>query len=548
MTAAVARVPTATVPWGDDKIERPIAAAAKIYYPGQMVCRDTSGNIVDATDTAGLQFDGLCAESIRIQQFSGDAAGTRVMKIERPWRFAMTIASAVAGDEGKKLYISDNQTLTYSSVNSILVGFVDQVLPAGAAASTVVLVVPLYSPLNNVAVSGNVLAFAGATGVDQITFPAALADALTFAQGSNQYLTFVTTAGSELSILKGPAATASTNTGGGIQITAGIGGSASGAGGTVVIAGGAGTAGNAAGGLVSMTGGAGQGSAAGGAGSLVGGAGGATGAGGAVTITGGAGGATSGTGGSITITGGAGTGTNAIGGNAFLVGGAGNGTQVGGTAKVLGGAGGATAAGGPAQVIAGAGGGTSGTGGAVTITAGAALGTSAVGGAVNITAGASAGASGTAGQLSIDAGAATGGTGASVIISDVNAVATYLNRGPLKALQVGLNLVALGTVQSSTPTSAQLLGGFLTQTSVTGAGTVTLPTGTALSTACARTPVVGDSFDVMFANLGGGFTLTITGATGTTVVSGGAIASAKCGLLRFINTGSNAWSIAVLAA
>lgn len=131
-------------------------------------------------------------------------------------------------------------------------------------------------------------------------------------------------------------------------------------------------------------------------------------------------------------------------------------------------------------------------------------------------------------------------------LGDTSTGGVGLNRGALKALQVGLTLTALGTVQSSTPTAAQLLGGFLTQTGSTGAGAITLPTGTALSTACPRTPATGDSFECIFANLGGGQTLTVTGATGTTVVSGGAIATAKSAVLKFICTGSNSWSIAVV--
>lgn len=145
------------------------------------------------------------------------------------------------------------------------------------------------------------------------------------------------------------------------------------------------------------------------------------------------------------------------------------------------------------------------------------------------------------GRLLIDA----QGTGA-LALGDTSTGPVYVNRGALAALQVGLTLTALGTTQSSTPTSAQLLGGFLTQTGSTGAGTITLPTGTALSTACNRTPATGDSFDCEFANLGGGQTLTVTGATGTTVISGGAIATAKSATLKFICTGSNAWSIAVV--
>ncbi len=216
-------------------------------------------------------------------------------------------------------------------------------------------------------------------------------------------------------------------------------------------------------------------------------------AGGAVVGVGGIGGSVSGTGGAVSWTGGAGTAAAAAGGLSKIVGGAG--------------------------------------------------GTSGVGGAAQVIGGASAGASGTAGAATVDSGAATGGTGSTVQIADVNALATYLNRGPLKALHIGNTLTALGTVQSSTPTSAQLLGGLLSQTGSTGAGTVTLPTGTALSAACARTPVVGDTFDCAFYNLGGSQTLTITGATGTTVIGTAAVGTGKMATMKFYNSGSNTWNI-----
>lgn len=134
-----------------------------------------------------------------------------------------------------------------------------------------------------------------------------------------------------------------------------------------------------------------------------------------------------------------------------------------------------------------------------------------------------------------------------VCINDTATGILYANRGALKAIHCGLTLTALGTTQSSTPTAAQLLGGFLTQTGSTGAGAVTLPTGTALSAACPRTPATGDSFECWFNNLGGGQTLTITGATGTTVVGTATVATATSAIMRFICTGTNAWTIGVVA-
>lgn len=101
---------------------------------------------------------------------------------------------------------------------------------------------------------------------------------------------------------------------------------------------------------------------------------------------------------------------------------------------------------------------------------------------------------------------------------------------------------ALGTAQNSTPTIAQLFGGIVTQTSATGGGTVTLPTGTVISAFFANV-AVGYTFKTLFANLGGGQTLTITGATGSTVIGTATVATATDIELTFTNTGANTWNV-----
>jgi hypothetical protein len=356
----------------------------------------------------------------------------------------------------------------------------------------------------------------------------------------------------------GTATSGTGGAGGAVTNTSGAGGNAStsgtgGASGAVgIVVGAAGTTATGtggAGGTVSVTGGAG-GAASGAAG--IGGAG------SAINIVAGAGGATAsssggntGVGGAVTMTSGASGNSAATGAQAAAAGGAmtlaagASGTTAGTTANGAGGAGSFTSGAGGASTGSGAGG----AGGAMTIAGG-------VGGA-----GSTTGTGGAAGLLSITggnggatSGAGTGGAGASVDIRAGTGGTTsggtagangglYLNRGVLAAPQIGMTLTALGTVQSSTPTSAQLLGGLLTQTSATGAGTITLPTGTALSAACPRVPVVGDVFDCKFINIGGSFTLTVTGATGTTVVGGATIATAKSAILTFYNTGANTWNI-----
>ena len=549
---ATQKVAMSTTPWGDDKISRKPTTVIQTWYPGIMVCINTLGFAVFAEDTAGLRFDGIHAASSEIDILDTTTAtqndyAKRIM-VERPWRFEANIATATAGDEGKPVYVKDNQTVAYSgTANAILVGWVDKVTTAGTPG--VVLVNPIYAPLNPVAISNNVLAFSGATGVDQITFPAALADALSFAQGTNIYLTFVTTAGSESTAIKSPAATSVTSNGGSITLTSGAGGATSGTGGAITGTAGAGTGASAAGGPILFTGGAGGSSAgAGGSTSMIGGAGTTTGLGGAFIGTGGAGGnATSGTGaigGAATVTAGAGgtatTGTGGAGAVASLTSGA------GGAASAAAGVGGA---GGAGTVTAGVGGAsalsTGGAGGLMTLAAG--TGGAATGGSGN---------GGAGGNLILNSGIGGTSSGGSagvnglIAIGDTASSCTgiYLGRGAKAALQVALTTTAIGTSQSSTPTSAQLLGGIITQTGATGAGTVTLPTGTALSAACPRTPVAGDTFDCWFINIGGSQTLTITGATGTTVSGTVAITSGKFAIMKFVNTGSNAWNIYCMAS
>lgn len=132
------------------------------------------------------------------------------------------------------------------------------------------------------------------------------------------------------------------------------------------------------------------------------------------------------------------------------------------------------------------------------------------------------------------------GTG-TLIIGGVSSGQISLGRGSSTMPIYSGAVTALGTTQNSTPTAAQLLGGYVTQTGETGAGTVTLPTGTLMSTAVSAV-TVGDNFQCVFANLGGGENLVITAATGMAVVGNGTVPSGKNALLNFVNTGTNTWN------
>lgn len=156
---------------------------------------------------------------------------------------------------------------------------------------------------------------------------------------------------------------------------------------------------------------------------------------------------------------------------------------------------------------------------------------------------------GTVAVAAIDSGANTNVTvnakgSGTINIGGTSTGQVSIGRGSVGPVVQSSTIASLGTTQNSTPTAAQIIGGVVTQTGATGAGTVTLPTGTQLSTAITGV-AVGDTFQTVFANLGGGQTLTITGATGSTVIGTAAIGSAKNALLDFVNTGANTWNVYV---
>lgn len=137
-------------------------------------------------------------------------------------------------------------------------------------------------------------------------------------------------------------------------------------------------------------------------------------------------------------------------------------------------------------------------------------------------------------------GTPSGTVGAFGVLTATGAI--NLGSAALAPPKTAATVASLGTTQNSTPTAAQLLGGIVTQTGQTGGGTVTTPTGATLSAAISDV-AVGMVFKCLFANLGGGQTLTITaGATGMTVVGTAAIGSGKNAWLTFLNTATDTWT------
>ena len=94
--------------------------------------------------------------------------------------------------------------------------------------------------------------------------------------------------------------------------------------------------------------------------------------------------------------------------------------------------------------------------------------------------------------------------------------------------------------QNATPTIAQILGGVIVHTSVTGAGTATVPTGTAMSAGVSEV-AVGSTIKWLYYN-DGSQTVTITAATDHTLVGGtAAVTTGKHMSITSVCTAANTW-------
>jgi len=93
---------------------------------------------------------------------------------------------------------------------------------------------------------------------------------------------------------------------------------------------------------------------------------------------------------------------------------------------------------------------------------------------------------------------------------------------------------------NATPTIAQIRGGVIVHTSVTGAGTATVPTGTAMSAGVAGV-AIGSTIKWLYYN-DGNQTVTITAATGHTLVGGTvAVTTGKHMSITSVCTAANTW-------
>jgi len=98
--------------------------ASDIIYLGAMCMRDTSGNLLPAADTASCVFAGIAQE--HADNATG-AAGAVRCKVDAEELFLAAGTGFAAGDEGKAVYATDDNTVTLTA-NSVRVGIIRTVV------------------------------------------------------------------------------------------------------------------------------------------------------------------------------------------------------------------------------------------------------------------------------------------------------------------------------------------------------------------------------------------------------------------------------------
>jgi hypothetical protein len=118
MTAAAADTNTKYMPEGQE-IELRLAAS-KTIYSGTMVCRNASGLAVPAADTAGLKLAGVSKGDKRngtATIVSGSSTPYFYAAIKRKGCFRFAASGLAITDIGKKVYVSDDKTITTTPTN-----------------------------------------------------------------------------------------------------------------------------------------------------------------------------------------------------------------------------------------------------------------------------------------------------------------------------------------------------------------------------------------------------------------------------------------------
>lgn len=123
MSAATAEINTPTRP--GKTVSLPVAAATKLFA-GTLAATNAAGNLVPASDTAGLKVMGRVEETV---DNSAGAAGDLRANIGRGvYKFNNSATAAVDPDDiGKAALVEDDNTVAETTTNSIKAGLILEV-------------------------------------------------------------------------------------------------------------------------------------------------------------------------------------------------------------------------------------------------------------------------------------------------------------------------------------------------------------------------------------------------------------------------------------
>lgn len=102
-------------------------ASGETVYEGAKVCMNSSGYAINAVKATGNVFMGVAAETV---DNSAGGDGDKTVKVFRKYAHEFASAGLTQADLGKKVYLSDNETVGLSVSYDIYVGNIMEVISA----------------------------------------------------------------------------------------------------------------------------------------------------------------------------------------------------------------------------------------------------------------------------------------------------------------------------------------------------------------------------------------------------------------------------------
>ena len=108
-------------------IAYPVAGNVHIYK-GALVCRNGGGYAVPGADAASHALLGVAEEEV---DTTGVAAGVKTVPVKKTGTYLVKKAAAATADIGLVVYVTADDTVAATGVNSVLAGYVAEVVSSG---------------------------------------------------------------------------------------------------------------------------------------------------------------------------------------------------------------------------------------------------------------------------------------------------------------------------------------------------------------------------------------------------------------------------------